>query len=185
MTDNMYIQQDITSLWPKAAFFFLLSRIENESVMCNSSSSVMLVLWSIQVCELDIIFNFEKAYFILDEFLMGGEVQETSKVAVALSMEDADTLQEVLQGPLLLLLLNICNVSLCLCSHHRRWRSTWANLPTEPRGAGMGFVLGFVGSFVIVVFLVKVPFKPRSQISGFKTAQFWTCIMYKGSAEAS
>uniref|UniRef100_U3KPQ5 AP complex mu/sigma subunit domain-containing protein n=1 Tax=Oryctolagus cuniculus TaxID=9986 RepID=U3KPQ5_RABIT len=31
------------------------------------------------VCELDIIFNFEKAYFILDEFLLGGEVQETAK----------------------------------------------------------------------------------------------------------
>ncbi|XP_030017977.1 AP-1 complex subunit sigma-1A [Sphaeramia orbicularis] len=29
------------------------------------------------VCELDIIFNFEKAYFILDEFLMGGEIQDT------------------------------------------------------------------------------------------------------------
>lgn len=51
-----------------------------------------------QVCELDIIFNFEKAYFILDEFLMGGEVQETSKVAVSLSVEEADTLQEVLLG---------------------------------------------------------------------------------------
>ncbi|XP_034556357.1 AP-1 complex subunit sigma-3a isoform X3 [Notolabrus celidotus] len=49
------------------------------------------------VCELDIIFNFEKAYFILDEFLMGGEVLETSKAAVLRSMEDADTLQEVLQ----------------------------------------------------------------------------------------
>lgn len=49
-----------------------------------------------QVCELDIIFNFEKAYFILDEFLMGGEVQETSKVTVSLSVEEADTLQEVL-----------------------------------------------------------------------------------------
>ena len=28
-----------------------------------------------QVCELDIIFNFEKAYFILDEFLLAGEIQ--------------------------------------------------------------------------------------------------------------
>uniref|UniRef100_A0A3B3TIZ8 AP complex subunit sigma n=1 Tax=Poecilia latipinna TaxID=48699 RepID=A0A3B3TIZ8_9TELE len=46
------------------------------------------------VCELDIIFNFEKAYFILDEFLMGGEVLETSKFAVNVSMEQADTLQE-------------------------------------------------------------------------------------------
>jgi AP-1 complex subunit sigma 1/2 len=27
------------------------------------------------VCELDIIFNFEKAYFMLDELLLGGEIQ--------------------------------------------------------------------------------------------------------------
>uniref|UniRef100_A0A3B3ZET8 AP complex subunit sigma n=1 Tax=Periophthalmus magnuspinnatus TaxID=409849 RepID=A0A3B3ZET8_9GOBI len=47
------------------------------------------------VCELDIIFNFEKAYFILDEFLMGGEILETSRMAVAGSLEEADTLQEV------------------------------------------------------------------------------------------
>ncbi|KAJ3590545.1 hypothetical protein NHX12_008495 [Muraenolepis orangiensis] len=47
------------------------------------------------VCELDIIFNFEKAYHILDEFLMGGEVVETSKTDLALSIEEADVLQEV------------------------------------------------------------------------------------------
>ena len=52
------------------------------------------------VCELDIIFNFEKAYYILDELILGGEmqvwrfkyfdilnqvylVQETSKKAVS------------------------------------------------------------------------------------------------------
>ncbi|KAK5904263.1 AP-1 complex subunit sigma-3a [Pseudochaenichthys georgianus] len=49
------------------------------------------------VCELDLIFNFEKAYYILDEFLMGGEVLETSKVAVSDSMEEADTLQETME----------------------------------------------------------------------------------------
>ncbi|XP_030008922.1 AP-1 complex subunit sigma-3a [Sphaeramia orbicularis] len=49
------------------------------------------------VCELDIIFNFEKAYFILDEFLMGGEIQETSKVDVGISLEEADTLQETME----------------------------------------------------------------------------------------
>lgn len=48
-----------------------------------------------QVCELDIIFNFEKAYFILDEFLMGGEVQETSKESVNRCIEASDMLQEV------------------------------------------------------------------------------------------
>ncbi|XP_029931034.1 AP-1 complex subunit sigma-3b isoform X1 [Myripristis murdjan] len=46
------------------------------------------------VCELDIIFNFEKAYFILDEFLMGGEIQETSKQIVNRSIEASDMLQE-------------------------------------------------------------------------------------------
>ncbi|KAG2462566.1 SYFB ligase, partial [Polypterus senegalus] len=46
------------------------------------------------VCELDIIFNFEKAYFILDEFLMGGEIQETSKLSVSKSIEESDMLQE-------------------------------------------------------------------------------------------
>lgn len=48
-----------------------------------------------QVCELDIIFNFEKAYFILDEFLLGGEAQETSKKNVLKAIEQADLLQEV------------------------------------------------------------------------------------------
>lgn len=54
-----------------------------------------MCVWVAQVCELDIIFNFEKAYFILDEFLVGGEVLETSKTAVGIAMEEAETLQEV------------------------------------------------------------------------------------------
>ncbi|NXF28147.1 AP1S1 protein, partial [Rhodinocichla rosea] len=48
-----------------------------------------------QVCELDIIFNFEKAYFILDEFVMGGEIQDTSKKSVLKAIEQVDLLQEV------------------------------------------------------------------------------------------
>ena len=46
------------------------------------------------VCELDIIFNFEKAYFILDEFLLAGEIQEPSKNRVLRAVENADALQE-------------------------------------------------------------------------------------------
>ncbi|KAH0513474.1 AP-1 complex subunit sigma-3 [Microtus ochrogaster] len=46
------------------------------------------------VCELDIIFNFEKAYFILDEFIIGGEIQETSKKTAVKAIEDSDMLQE-------------------------------------------------------------------------------------------
>jgi AP-1 complex subunit sigma 1/2 len=44
---------------------------------------------------LDIIFNFEKAYFILDELLVGGEIQETSKKNVLKAIAAADVLQEV------------------------------------------------------------------------------------------
>ncbi|XP_028006677.1 AP-1 complex subunit sigma-3 [Eptesicus fuscus] len=49
------------------------------------------------VCELDIIFNFEKAYFILDEFIIGGEIQETSKKSAVKAIEDSDMLQETLE----------------------------------------------------------------------------------------
>ncbi|XP_064787266.1 AP-1 complex subunit sigma-1A-like isoform X1 [Oncorhynchus masou masou] len=51
------------------------------------------------VCELDIIFNFEKAYFILDEFLIGGEIQDTSKKSVLKAIEQADLLQEEDETP--------------------------------------------------------------------------------------
>uniref|UniRef100_A0A8C6ZZI2 AP complex mu/sigma subunit domain-containing protein n=1 Tax=Nothoprocta perdicaria TaxID=30464 RepID=A0A8C6ZZI2_NOTPE len=51
------------------------------------------------VCELDIIFNFEKAYFILDEFVMGGEIQDTSKKSVLKAIEQADLLQEGQPSP--------------------------------------------------------------------------------------
>ena len=49
----------------------------------------------VQVCELDIIFNFEKAYFMLDEFMLGGEVVETSKKNVLKAIGAQDLLQEV------------------------------------------------------------------------------------------
>lgn len=48
-----------------------------------------------KVCELDIIFNFEKAYFILDELVIGGELQETSKKNVLKAIAAQDLLQEV------------------------------------------------------------------------------------------
>lgn len=46
------------------------------------------------VCELDIIFNFEKAYFILDEILSGGEVLEINKNLVLELVKGQDELQE-------------------------------------------------------------------------------------------
>ena len=34
------------------------------------------------VCELDLVFNFHKAYTILDEFILAGELQETSQLVM-------------------------------------------------------------------------------------------------------
>merc|ERR1712038_1673855 len=46
------------------------------------------------VCELDIIYNYEKAYFILDEFLLAGEIVETSKKSILNAIRLQDFLQE-------------------------------------------------------------------------------------------
>lgn len=56
------------------------------------------------VCELDIIFNFQKAYFILDELLLAGEMQETSRKGVLRvigamdGLEDMEVSADFLQG---------------------------------------------------------------------------------------
>ena len=47
------------------------------------------------VCELDIIFNFQKAYFILDELLLAGEMQETSKKNVLRCIAQQDSLEDM------------------------------------------------------------------------------------------
>ncbi|KAI0986142.1 hypothetical protein GJ496_010975 [Pomphorhynchus laevis] len=46
------------------------------------------------VCELDIIFNYERAYFVWDEFVCGGYLQESSKRAVLKAVGDQDNIQE-------------------------------------------------------------------------------------------
>eukprot|EP00877_Chromochloris_zofingiensis_P013119 jgi/Chrzof1/8060/UNPLg00105.t1 len=46
------------------------------------------------VCELDLIFNFHKAYYILDELLIAGELQEPSKKTISRVIEAQDQLVE-------------------------------------------------------------------------------------------
>jgi AP-1 complex subunit sigma 1/2 len=47
------------------------------------------------VCELDIIFNFHKAYYIVDELFIGGHLQETSKAEVLRVCSAMDDLMEM------------------------------------------------------------------------------------------
>ncbi|GAA5823952.1 hypothetical protein JCM10212_001056 [Sporobolomyces blumeae] len=46
------------------------------------------------VCELDLIFNYQKAYSILDELIIAGEMQESSKKSVLRAVGQADALEE-------------------------------------------------------------------------------------------
>ena len=46
------------------------------------------------VCELDLIFNFHKAQYILDELLIAGELQEPSKKAVLRMTQAQDSMME-------------------------------------------------------------------------------------------
>ncbi len=46
------------------------------------------------VCELDIVFNFQKVYMLLDEVILGGEILETSKRAIRDKMVRMDEIME-------------------------------------------------------------------------------------------
>ena len=46
------------------------------------------------VCELDLIFNFERAYWILDELVVCGEIQEVDRKEIVRVARDADRLAE-------------------------------------------------------------------------------------------
>ncbi|KAF0328968.1 AP-1 complex subunit sigma-1 [Colletotrichum gloeosporioides] len=52
------------------------------------------------VCELDIIFSFTKAYYILDELLLAGELQESSKKNVLRCISQQDSLEDMEYLPL-------------------------------------------------------------------------------------
>jgi len=44
------------------------------------------------VCELDLIFNFHKAYYLLDEVILAGELQESSRKAIKRACDAQDSL---------------------------------------------------------------------------------------------
>jgi AP-2 complex subunit sigma-1 len=44
------------------------------------------------VCELDLVFHFDRVYSILDEMVLSGEISETSAIAVIDKLKEADKL---------------------------------------------------------------------------------------------
>ncbi|XP_053211734.1 AP-1 complex subunit sigma-2-like [Panonychus citri] len=91
--------KDLKIVYKRYASLYFLCAIEPED---NELLSLELIHRYVElldkyfgsVCELDIIFNFEKAYFILNEFVLGGEVQETSKKSVLKAVASQDVIAE-------------------------------------------------------------------------------------------
>lgn len=78
-----------------ASLYFIacVDKTDNELIVLEQIHLFVEVLdrYFGNVCELDIIFNFHKAYYILDELFIGGHLQETSKAEVlriAQAMDD-------------------------------------------------------------------------------------------------
>ena len=46
------------------------------------------------VCELDLIFNFHQAYFILEELIIGGHMMESSKKQVLKMIQQNDSIMD-------------------------------------------------------------------------------------------
>jgi len=77
-------------------FVMCVDPTDNELIVLETIHHYVEVLdrYFGNVCELDLIFNFHKAYFMLDEMLMAGELQETSKKNVLRILAQQDIMHE-------------------------------------------------------------------------------------------
>lgn len=92
---NVVEYKDLRLVYKRYASLFFIAGVDS----CDNE---LLVLETIHrfvetldrhfgnVCELDLIFNFHKASYVLDEMVLGGEVCEPSMKAVLRAMQDGD-----------------------------------------------------------------------------------------------
>lgn len=59
------------------------------------------------VCELDIMYNIEKAHYILDEMVMNGQIVETNKTLILAPLHVLDKITEWFIRPIF---INSCKV---------------------------------------------------------------------------
>nr|ODN98807.1 clathrin assembly protein [Cryptococcus depauperatus CBS 7855] len=81
-----------------ASLFFItsISPSDNELITLEIIHRYVEVLdrYFGNVCELDLIFNFQKAYAVLDELIISGEIQESSKKTVLKIVAQSDAIEE-------------------------------------------------------------------------------------------
>lgn len=91
--------KDLKIVYKRYASLYFMTAVESEDNQLITLEIIhryveVLDKYFGSVCELDIIFNFEKAYFILDELILGGEIQETGKKKIHEMIQAQDMLQE-------------------------------------------------------------------------------------------
>ncbi|ORY75482.1 AP complex, mu/sigma subunit [Protomyces lactucae-debilis] len=84
---NFLEYKDTKVVYRRYASLFFVAGIENDDNELMALEVIHRYVETLDkyfgnVCELDLIFNFQKAYFVLDELIMAGELQESSKKSV-------------------------------------------------------------------------------------------------------
>ncbi|CAK9149609.1 unnamed protein product [Ilex paraguariensis] len=84
-------------------FVFIFDSSENELAMLDLVQVFVEILDKCfsNVCELDIVFNFNKVHTILDEIILGGQVLETSSSEVVKAVEEISKLDRASNGSML------------------------------------------------------------------------------------
>lgn len=81
-----------------ASLYFIaaIDRSDNELITLEVIHHFVEVLdkYFGNVCELDLIFNFHRAFFILDEVILAGELQESSKRSILKYIHTHDTIAD-------------------------------------------------------------------------------------------
>ncbi|MEW5309790.1 MAG: hypothetical protein WDW38_001650 [Sanguina aurantia] len=73
-------------------FSMCIDTIDNELMSLEAIHLFVEILdhYFSNVCELDLVFNFHKVYLILDEFICGGEIQESAKKVILERLAELD-----------------------------------------------------------------------------------------------
>ncbi|RNE99338.1 clathrin coat assembly protein AP19 [Trypanosoma rangeli] len=89
---NKYICRRYASLY----FVVSIDHDDNELIALEVIHHFVEILdrYFGNVCELDLIFNFHRAYFVLDEVMLGGELEDSSKRAVLKYIQVHDSVSE-------------------------------------------------------------------------------------------
>eukprot|EP01092_Planopodium_desertum_P016801 TRINITY_DN95271_c1_g2_i1.p1 TRINITY_DN95271_c1_g2~~TRINITY_DN95271_c1_g2_i1.p1 ORF type:complete len:156 (-),score=14.64 TRINITY_DN95271_c1_g2_i1:81-548(-) len=96
---NFIEYKDLKIVYKRYASLYFIACIDkddNELIALETIHLYVVILdrYFGNVCELDLIYNFHKAYYALEELFMAGELQETSKMAALKHVAQQDILAD-------------------------------------------------------------------------------------------